>query len=46
VLLLRAAGAEVTLVWQQAGHQLVPADLVRAREWLALPEPFERRARE
>ena len=39
VALLRAAGAEVTLVWQHAGHQLVQADLVRAREWLASPEP-------
>jgi predicted esterase len=33
--LLRAAGAAVTLVWQQAGHQLTEPDLVRAREWLA-----------
>ena len=39
VALLSAAGAEVTLVWQHAGHQLVQADLVRAREWLASPEP-------
>jgi predicted esterase len=37
--LLRAAGAEVTLVWQQVGHQLVQADLVGAREWLASPRP-------
>jgi phospholipase/carboxylesterase len=33
--LLRAGGAEVALVWQAAGHQLVPEDLIRAREWLA-----------
>jgi len=33
--LLRAAGAEVTLVWQPAGHQLTQADVVRARDWLA-----------
>jgi len=39
VALLGAAGAEVTLVWQQAGHQLVQTDLVRAREWLASPGP-------
>ena len=39
VALLNAAGAEVTLVWQQAGHQLVQADPVRVREWLASPGP-------
>jgi predicted esterase len=32
--LLRDAGAEVTLVWQAAGHHLVPEDVIRAREWL------------
>jgi predicted esterase len=32
--LLRDAGAEVTLVWQAAGHHLVQDDLTRAREWL------------
>jgi predicted esterase len=32
--LLRDAGAEVTLVWQAAGHHLVQEDLIRAREWL------------
>ena len=32
--LLRDAGAEVTLVWQAAGHHLVQEDLTRAREWL------------
>jgi predicted esterase len=39
VALLRAAGANVTLAWQQAGHHMVQADLVGAREWLALPRP-------
>jgi predicted esterase len=32
--LLRDAGAEVTLIWQSAGHHLLPEDLLRAREWL------------
>jgi predicted esterase len=32
--LLEDAGAEVTLVWQAAGHHLVQEDLIRAREWL------------
>jgi predicted esterase len=32
--LLRAAGADVTRVWQTAGHHLVQEDLIRAREWL------------
>lgn len=32
--LLRDAGADVTLAWQQAGHHLVQDDLSRAREWL------------
>jgi predicted esterase len=32
--LLREAGAEVTLVWQAAGHHLVQEDLIRTREWL------------
>jgi predicted esterase len=35
--LLRDAGAEVALVWQAAGHHLVPEDLTRAREWLESP---------
>jgi predicted esterase len=35
VSLLRAAGADVTLVWQAAGHHLVEADLAGARDWLA-----------
>lgn len=33
--LLRAGGADVTLDWQQAGHNLTRADLVNARRWLA-----------
>ena len=32
--LLKDAGAEVTLAWQDAGHHLVQDDLARAREWL------------
>jgi len=32
--LLKDAGAEVTLAWQNAGHHLVQDDLARAREWL------------
>jgi predicted esterase len=32
--LLRAAGAEVELVWQQAGHGLVSADIELAARWL------------
>jgi predicted esterase len=32
--LLRESGADVTLAWQNAGHQLVREDLDRAREWL------------
>jgi predicted esterase len=34
VALLQKAGADVTLVWQQAGHHLVQDDLARARDWL------------
>lgn len=33
--LLRAAGADVSLVWQSAGHQLTQDDLVQARQWVA-----------
>jgi phospholipase/carboxylesterase len=33
--LLRRAGAEVMLAWQNAGHHLVREDVDRAREWLA-----------
>jgi predicted esterase len=32
--LLRSAGAEVTVHWQQAGHQLVHDDITQAHEWL------------
>ncbi len=32
--LLHSAGADVTLEWQHAGHQLVPGDLTAARRWL------------
>lgn len=32
--LLKDAGAEVALAWQDAGHHLVHDDIARAREWL------------
>jgi predicted esterase len=32
---LGAAGAEVALHWQRAGHELVPGDLEDARAWLS-----------
>jgi predicted esterase len=32
--LLRSSGAEVTVQWHQAGHQLVHDDITKAREWL------------
>jgi predicted esterase len=32
--LLRRAGAQVTVAWQNAGHHLVREDVERAREWL------------
>jgi predicted esterase len=35
VALLRSAGANVALEWQDAGHNLTQADLARARDWLA-----------
>jgi predicted esterase len=31
--LLGDAGADVTLVWQPAGHHLVPDDLLHTRDW-------------
>jgi phospholipase/carboxylesterase len=34
VALLQSAGADVTLRWHQAGHQLVPDDIATARAWL------------
>ena len=33
--LLRSAGAEVTVSWQNAGHELTDRDVITAREWLA-----------
>jgi phospholipase/carboxylesterase len=33
--LLRDAGADVTVAWQQAGHELTQADILQARQWLA-----------
>jgi len=35
VTLLKAAGAEVTLAWQPAGHQLTAGDVDQARNWLS-----------
>jgi predicted esterase len=32
--LLRTAGADVTLVMQPAGHQLLPEDISAAKDWL------------
>jgi predicted esterase len=32
--LLSQAGADVTLAWQEAGHELTPGDATEAREWL------------
>ena len=37
--LLRKAGVSVSLVWQQAGHQLVHDDIVNARDWLEHDDP-------
>jgi predicted esterase len=33
--LLRSAGADVTVSWQHAGHELTDRDVMTAREWLA-----------
>ena len=33
--LLREADADVTAVWQEAGHELTQGDIAAAREWLA-----------
>jgi predicted esterase len=33
--LLRSAGAQVTVSWQNAGHELTDRDVLTAREWLA-----------
>jgi len=35
--LLRAAGADVTVAWQNSGHELTERDVITAREWLAQP---------
>ncbi len=35
VALLRSAGADVALEWQNAGHNLTPGDVARARDWIA-----------
>ena len=40
--LLRSAGAEVTVAWQAAGHELTESDITTAREWLA-QQPFRAR---
>jgi predicted esterase len=32
--LLRSAGADVTVSWQHAGHELTDRDVMTAREWL------------
>jgi predicted esterase len=33
--LLRSAGADVTVAWQNSGHELTDRDVITAREWLA-----------
>ncbi len=33
--LLRSGGADVTVSWQHAGHELTDRDVITAREWLA-----------
>jgi predicted esterase len=33
--LLRRAGADVTLAWQQGGHSLAPNDITVAKQWLS-----------
>jgi predicted esterase len=35
--LFQRSGADVELYWQQAGHQLMPADFGAARKWLDTP---------
>jgi predicted esterase len=32
--LLRRSGADVTLAWQNAGHELTSSDVETARDWL------------
>jgi predicted esterase len=36
--LFRSAGADVTVSWQNHGHELTEADVITAREWLAQRE--------
>lgn len=36
--LFRSAGADVTVAWQNSGHELTEADVITAREWLARRE--------
>jgi predicted esterase len=38
--LFRQTGAQVTLVWQAAGHELTDGDVTAAREWLARLHAF------
>jgi predicted esterase len=33
--ILGKAGAEVTVTWEAAGHELTPGDVAQARGWLA-----------
>jgi predicted esterase len=33
--LLRSAGADATVSWQNSGHDLTERDVITAREWLA-----------
>lgn len=37
--LLGAVGLNVSVIWQQAGHQLVHDDITKAREWLEHEDP-------
>ncbi len=37
--LLRSGGADVTVSWQNAGHELTDRDVITAREWLAQRQP-------
>ena len=34
-VLLRSTGADVTVSWQNSGHELTDRDVITAREWLA-----------
>ncbi len=38
--LLRTAGADVTLAWQESGHELTEADVAQARDWLTRVRPL------